>query len=108
MPIKHCQQCSQVFLALKDWPAIVDKFRKMHNTSQRQGAAQTTTLSDIALSDTKDRRQLAVGLQSLHRAQGYFQTNKFNKVMYNVEVLVFSIWWFSSVCGIANNILSFH
>jgi hypothetical protein len=28
--------------------------------------------------------------------------------MYNVEVLVFSIWWFSSVCGIANNILSFH
>lgn len=37
------------------------------------------------------------GLQSLIRAGGHQRGKHFNKIMYNIEVLVFCLWWFRVV-----------
>jgi hypothetical protein len=39
------------------------------------------------------QRMFLVGLRSLRRAQGHHASKLFDKVMFNIEVLAFSIWW---------------
>ena len=40
-----------------------------------------------------DQRMFLVGLQSLRRAHAHQASKLFDKVMFNIEVLAFSIWW---------------
>jgi hypothetical protein len=43
------------------------------------------------------QRLFQSGLQSLSRVRGHHHGKNFNKIMYNIEVLVFCLWWFRMV-----------
>jgi hypothetical protein len=46
---------------------------------------------------TADERMFHVGVAALARAQQHQAGKQYNKVLYNIDVMVFSIWWCAMV-----------
>jgi hypothetical protein len=81
---------SQTVVLLQDWPKIITKFRNMYSSAKGGSVGQTP----LAISDgDATQRMFLVGLQSLNRAHVHHASKLFDKVMFNIEVLAFSIWW---------------
>lgn len=85
---------SQTVVLLQDWPKIITKFRDMYSTAKGGSMGQT----GLAISDgDATQRMFLVGLQSLKQAHVHHASKLFDKVMFNIEVLAFSIWWIHMV-----------
>jgi hypothetical protein len=96
---------SQVFTTLNDWPEVVVEFRKLYNS---RGIRPPTTLTVPEMPDMHQKIFYA-GVQSLTRASSHQAGKFYNKVMYNIEVLVFSLWWFGAVSTLSPGSVShFH
>jgi hypothetical protein len=79
---------------LQDWPKVLSKFRTM----QRGSKGSSTTAIDLEMrTGTADQQLFLIGLQSLRRAHRHHVSKNFDKVMFNLEVLSFTIWWFRVV-----------
>jgi hypothetical protein len=80
--------------ALDNWPNIIVKFGNFY----RSGISNNFTLP-LSFPETVNTEQhrFQAGLQSLSRAFAYQAGSNYNKIMYNIEVLVFCLWWFGMV-----------
>jgi hypothetical protein len=66
----------------------------MHRTAKGSAAAPT----DLDMhTGNADQQMFLIGLQSLRRAHGHHVSKNIDKVMFNLEVLSFTIWWFRVV-----------
>jgi hypothetical protein len=86
----------QVFENLRHWPSVILNFLKIHE--RRQG--QALPANDVPMevdSSTSEHCVFRAGLQTLMRAHQYKTSTLYNKIMYNIEVLVFCLWWFGAV-----------
>jgi hypothetical protein len=63
------------------------------------GGAESTVISGV-------QQLFQSGLQSLIRASGHLRGKNFNRIMYNIEVLVFCLWWFR-VVGTCRPLITF-
>ena len=72
---------------------MVSNFRRLYTSSLHAPG------HDFSLpAPTDDRQQIFhAGIWSLTRAHQHQSAKIYNKVMFNIEVLVFSLWWFGSV-----------
>jgi hypothetical protein len=86
----------QIFENLRHWPSVILNFLKIHERRQ----AQVLPANDVPMevdSSTSEHRVFRAGLQTLRRAHQYKTSTLYNKIMYNIEVLVFCLWWFGAV-----------
>jgi hypothetical protein len=58
-------------------------------------AAQAVSAVHGAMS--REQQLFQFGMRSLTRAIEHQAAKKYDKVMYNIEVLVFCLWWFGAV-----------
>lgn len=49
------------------------------------------------------QRMFLIGLRSLRRANAHQASKLFDKVMFNIEVLAFSIWWIRAVGNVSSS-----
>lgn len=84
----------QMYDALQNWPEVIVKFRNIYQSGLRNSFAPTLSFPTTV---NKDQHIFQVGLQSLSRAFEYQTGTHYYKVMYNIEVLVFCLWWFGMV-----------
>jgi hypothetical protein len=75
-----------------------------NNTNSPAIAAQIGGAESTAISGAQQLFQS--GLQSLIRASGHLRGKNFNRIMYNIEVLVFCLWWFR-VVGTCRPLITF-
>ena len=108
----------QIFASLEDWTGVVQNFHKIYQMAQHRhfhvntgtsmdvedgfhnpkGPAILGPISGADSTIIRGAQQLfQSGLQSLIRVRGHQHGKNFNKIMYNVEVLVFCLWWFRMV-----------
>jgi hypothetical protein len=109
-----------VFASLEDWKGAVQNFHGIYQTARGMYRhydvnTETRMVAEDASNDPNspaipgriDGAESTVisgvqhlfqsGLQSLIRVRGHQYGKNFNKIMYNVEVLVFCLWWFRMV-----------
>jgi hypothetical protein len=86
----------QIFENLRHWPQVILNFLKIHE--RRQGQAFPN--NDIAMevdSSTSECCVFHAGVQTLMRTHQYKTSTLYSKIMYNIKVLVFCLWWFGAV-----------
>ena len=68
---------------------------------------QQHTATSLAIPNMPDMWQkiFLAGLQSLNRASLHLSGKFYSKIMFNIEVLVFCLWWFGAV-NISTNSVS--
>jgi len=81
---------AQTVALLQDWPQLISRFRGMYSAAK--GGSISETLLRIPDGNTA-QWMFIVGLRSLTRARTHQASKLFDKVMFNIEVLAFSIWW---------------
>jgi hypothetical protein len=89
----------QVFGILKDWTSIIATFKRLHTSRLHESnmADAQTTVEPIY---NADQQHFQVGLQALRHARNHQINTNYGKILYNVDVLVFCIWWFATVCHV--------
>lgn len=87
---------TKVFENLRHWPNVILYFIKIYEKNQAHALPNSGLPMEVE-SSTSEHRVFHAGLQSLRRAQRYKCATLYNKVMYNIEVLVFCLWWFGAV-----------
>jgi hypothetical protein len=73
----------------------VQNFRSMYIHKPQPVAAQAVSAVHGAMS--REQQLFQFGMRSLTRAIEHQAAKKYDKVMYNIEVLVFCLWWFGAV-----------
>lgn len=87
---------SQMFGVLKDWPKLVSNFRKSHDT--RIYVPNDQPIPAIASSSSEEQKFFHSGILNMIRAHRSGVGMNYKKVMFNIDVLVFCLWWFGAVC----------
>jgi hypothetical protein len=80
---------------LKDWPSVIQKFRKLDEATTTNPAPQALSLETSLTND--DQHFFATGLRILAETQNSVVRKDYQKVRYNIGVLVFCIWWLAAV-----------
>ena len=80
---------------LKDWPKLVTDFRKSYDT--RMAAPNETPIPVISSSSTQEQKYLHTGVHNLLRAHRRQVGKNYLKMMFNIDILVFCLWWFGAV-----------
>lgn len=88
---------------LKDWPNLVNNFRKSYDT--RPEVSTENPIPAIDKSSSEEQKLLHAGIHNLLRANRRQAGKNFMKVMFNIDVLVFCLWWFGAVSYALHNIL---
>lgn len=85
-------------------------FRRLYDTARLTShqLASLSSITPVPRESTSGPQELfKFGLSSLIRAGVHERGRSFNKTMYNMEVLVFCLWWFRVVGALqANNFIS--
>jgi hypothetical protein len=87
----------QLLGKLKQWPSVVQNFRKLEEDANADPAPIQVMSSD-ALSTNNDQNFFATGLRILAQANSTDVRKDYHKVKYNIGVMAFSLWWFLAVC----------
>jgi hypothetical protein len=80
---------------LQNWPKLVHNFRTA--AEKKDEILSLPDMSSLLICGSTEEKCFHVGLQSLVRARIHKIAKDFNKIMYNIEILVFTIWWIAVV-----------
>ena len=95
---------SQLLGKLKEWPSVVQKFRKLEKDANTD-PAPIQDLSSNALSINNNQHIFVTGLRILAEANITDVQKDYHKVKYNIGVMAFSLWWFLAVCVYIHSVL---
>jgi hypothetical protein len=88
---------------LQDWPKVLLRFREMHATGRSSSMANVEPQTPVG---NADQQVFTIGLQNLRQAHRHQVSKNFDKVMFNLEVLSFTIWWFRVVSDVGTPVSS--
>jgi hypothetical protein len=85
----------QAIDSLQQWPNILTKFRKIYEARQHW---VPTPIRPAPV--TEKQSQFEIGIETLRSMNMHQVSKDYEKVMHNMDVLVFSIWWLLTVIPI--------
>lgn len=84
---------------LKEWPAAVRKFSHLHEYNRRvdkSASAERWGVNTPEYPNIAQARFVSV-LKGLTHAGAHNMGVQYGKILYNIEILVFTVWWFTEV-----------
>lgn len=90
---------------MKNWPDLITKFKRTYK-ARFGGQSQQSLEFQPQRDETGDQFQIQVqknfhaGLEILERIKDSSLTKDFARIMFNIQIMVFVVWWVGNVCYI--------
>ena len=89
------------FDALKDWKKHFSKARSsMHKSTARGDPSNIQAFATEPTNPTDEQRRIMFAVTNFARGAARLQDNDYNQVLMNMEMMAFSIIWYSEVSDI--------
>jgi len=96
-PEEHNDRLELVLAGLQDWPKILFEFQELHMTHRAREQEVLVSRQENLEGLTREQIYFHTAMHNLQQAHTFDNNRKYNKVMFNIEILIFCIWYFGAV-----------
>ena len=102
LDIFHCSSFYQTLGYLSNWPKLVHKFETIYNSQSNSQSRAIINLQPQrdqsgAQFGARERQHFHAGLEILERVSDASINKDYAKIVFNFQILIFSLWWFGLV-----------